>query len=71
MIVSDIKWETDGKEIDLPTEVEVADGMSDEEIADYLFDTYGWWPDVFAVPMTDDDRDYFGEYVNAIEAKVS
>jgi hypothetical protein len=45
--------------------------MSDDEIADYLSDTYGWLVDSFAVPMTDNDRDYFGEYVNEVEGRVS
>ena len=71
MKVSDIKWVTDGEVVDLPTEVEVEDGMSDDEIADYLSDTYGWLVISFALPMDDDDRDYFGEHVNAVEARVS
>lgn len=71
MLVSNIKWETDGEVVDLPTEVEVADGLDDDQIADYLSDTYGWLVDSFTLPMTDDDRDYFGEHVNEVEAKVS
>ena len=71
MIVSDIIWETDDEVVELPTEVEVDDNMSDDEIADYLSDTYGWLVISFALPMDDDDRDYFGEYVNEAEAKVS
>lgn len=42
MLVSGIIWETDGEVVDLPTEVEVDDNLSDDEIADYLSDTYGW-----------------------------
>ncbi len=71
MKVTDIKWETDGLDVELPKEVEVNDNMSDDEITDYLSDTYGWLVDSFAVPMTDDDRDYFGEYVNEVEGRVS
>ena len=71
MLVSKIEWETDGEEIDLPTEVEVADGLDDDQIADYLSDTYGWLVISFALPMDDDDRDYFGEHVNAVESRVS
>lgn len=71
MKVTDIKWETDGVDVELPKEVEVDDNMSDDEIADYLSDTYGWLVDSFAVPMTDNDRDYFGEYVNEVEGRVS
>ncbi len=70
MIVSNIIWVTDGFEVDLPTEVEVEDGMSDNEIADYLSDTYGWLVLEFSLPM-DDDIDEFGQYVNEVEAKVS
>ena len=68
MIVSDIKWVTDGEVVELPTEVEVEDGMSDDEIADYLSDTYGWLVDGFSLPM---DNDEFGMYVNEVEGKVS
>jgi hypothetical protein len=71
MKVSDIIWETDGEEIDLPTEVEVEDGLDDDAIADYLSDTYGFLLEGFSLPMDDDDRDYFGEYVNYVEGKVS
>lgn len=71
MLVSRIVWETDGEEIDLPTEVEVEDRMSDDEIADFLSDTYGWLVIAFSLPMDDDDIDEFGEYVNKVEAKVS
>ena len=71
MIASNIKWETDGYEVDLPTEVEVEDGMSDDEIADFLSDTYGWLVISFSLPMDDDDIDEFGQYVNEVEARVS
>jgi hypothetical protein len=68
MKVTDIKWETDGEVVNLPTEVEVDDNMSDDEIADFLSDTYGWLVNGFALPC---DKDYFGEFVNEVEAKVS
>ena len=71
MKVSDIKWETDGETINLPSEVEVNDNMSDDEIADYLSDTYGWLVESFSLPMNDDDIDEFGMYVNETEGKVS
>ena len=51
MLVTDIKWETDGEIVDLPTQVEVDDNMDDDEIADYLSDTYGWLVNGFALPM--------------------
>lgn len=71
MRVTDIKWETDGEVVDLPSEVEVADGMDDDEIADYLSDTYGWLVESFALPMDENDVDEFGEYINEVEGRVS
>ena len=71
MIVSDIIWVTDGEVVELPTEVEVNDDLSDDEIADYLSDTYGWLVDGFSLPMDNDGTDEFGMYVNEIEGKVS
>lgn len=71
MKVTNIKWETDGEVVDLPTEVEVEDGMSDDEVADFLSDEYGWLVNGFSLPMDNNDRDYFGEYVNEVEGKVS
>ena len=70
MKVTDIKWVTDGEVVELPTEVEVDDDLSDDEIADYLSDTYGWLVDGFTLP-TDNDIDEFGMYVNEVEGKVS
>lgn len=71
MKVTDIIWETDGEVVDLPSEVEVDDDMLDDEVADYLSDTYGWLVDSFSLPMDDNDIDEFGEYVNEVEGKVS
>ena len=71
MTITHIIWETDGNDVTLPTEVEVEDQLTDEEVADYLSDTYGYLVEGFSMPMTDDDRDYFGEFVNKVEAKVS
>ena len=69
MLVTNIIWFTD---IDsLPTEVEVDDNLSIDEIADYLSDEYGWLVDSFALPMDYEDRDYFGEYVNEVEGQIS
>ena len=55
MRITDIKWETDGEVVDLPNEVEVDDDMYDDEIADYLSDTYGWLVEGFALP-TDENN---------------
>lgn len=71
MKVTDIIWETDGEVVDLPNEVEVDDDMLDDEVADYLSDTYGWLVDSFSLPMDENDVDEFGEYVNEVEGKVS
>lgn len=74
MEVSNIKWETDGldaNDLGLPTNVEVSDDLDDDEIADYLSDTYGWLVESFSLPMTDNDNDYFGCHVNAVEGMVS
>ena len=71
MIVSDMKWETDGEVVDLPTDVEVDDDLDEDEIADYLSDEYGWLVESFALPMDNDDIDEFGMYVNEVEGKVS
>lgn len=71
MRVSNIKWVTDGEDVKLPTEVEVNDDFSDDEIADYLSDTYGWLVNGFSLPMDNDDIDEFGMYVNEVEGKVS
>jgi hypothetical protein len=38
-----IEWDTDGEDIDLPTEIEIPEGMTDEdEISDYLSDETGF-----------------------------
>jgi len=74
MLVSSIIWETDGIEqerLSLPYEVEVEDGMDEDDICDYLSDTYGFLVISFSLPMNDNDRDYFGEKINEIEGKCS
>ncbi|MEE3358212.1 MAG: hypothetical protein VZR31_09010 [Lachnospiraceae bacterium] len=40
-----VEWDTDGmdeEELDLPSEVEVPSELDDEDVADYLSDTYGF-----------------------------
>lgn len=72
--ISRIEWETDGVEVDLPKEVDLPsdiDVHDDYAIADYLSNTYGYLVESFSVPMTDDDIDEFGLYVNEVEGKVS
>lgn len=38
----DVTWDTDGEEVDLPTRVTIPEDVTDEGIADYLSDEYGW-----------------------------
>ena len=45
MKVVDIIWETDGDEVDLPTEMDIPDYIDpedDDAITDYLSDETGW-----------------------------
>lgn len=49
MIVYDIKWDTDGEEINLPTEVDFAEEIEEDMIADTLSDIYGWCVESFEV----------------------
>ncbi len=43
MKATNIKWDTDGENVTLPTEIEIPDGMTDEdEISDYLSDQTGF-----------------------------
>ncbi len=38
-----IKWDTDGDSVEIPTEMEISEGMMDEEeISDYLTDETGF-----------------------------
>lgn len=53
--VTDIKWDTDGEEVDLPDEEQIDLDISnesdwdeiEEEISNYLSDTYGFCHDGF------------------------
>ena len=43
MYAVDIKWDTDGYDIDLPTTIKVPDNLTDgEDISDWLSDEYGF-----------------------------
>lgn len=43
MKATHIKWDTDGEKIDLPDEIEIPDGMEDEdEISDYISEQTGF-----------------------------
>ena len=38
-----IQWDTDGEDIQLPSEIDIPNGMTDgDEISDYLSDTTGF-----------------------------
>ena len=49
--VVDIKWETDGYDVDLPTEMEIpeyfidGDGIDEEAVSDWISDETGWLHD--------------------------
>jgi hypothetical protein len=57
MIVYNIEWDTDGFEIDLPTEVDVPDNIDINDIADYLSDEYGFLVEEFDIEFDDDYDD--------------
>ena len=40
--VTEIDWETDGEDVDLPTTMDVPSDLEEDEIADYLSDQKGW-----------------------------
>ena len=43
MKATNILWDTDGQEVNLPTEIEIPEGMTDEEeISDYISDETGF-----------------------------
>lgn len=45
LYATNIVWETDGENVDLPNEVELPPHLSEkdeDEISDYLSDEYGW-----------------------------
>lgn len=54
MKITDIIWDCSDSGIvpdDLPTEVEVSDDLTADQIADYLTEKYGWCVDSFAIPF--------------------
>ena len=59
--VTDIKWDTDGEEVDLPDEEQINLDISnesdwdeiEEEIGNYLSDTYGFCHDGFTYNVID------------------
>lgn len=50
MKAMNIIWDTDGEDISLPTEIDIPEGMEDEEeISDYLSETTGYCHKGFAL----------------------
>lgn len=43
-----IDWDTDGEQVDLPTEV-IVEKMDDDLYADYLSDRFGWCVNSFSI----------------------
>lgn len=61
MNVTNIKWVTDGYDVDLPTELEIPerfideDGVVDEDmVSDWLSDAVGWLHDGFQIEKIED-----------------
>jgi|TARA_Y100000310_G_scaffold103387_1_gene101744 hypothetical protein len=54
--IYDIDWDTDGVEVDLPTDLEVEwdyglfkNGWDEDEVVDWLTDEFGWCVNGFSV----------------------
>lgn len=64
MKATNIIWDTDGEDVALPTEIEIPNGMTDEdEISDYITDETGFCHCGFELVVglctfPDDDKDY-------------
>lgn len=52
VIAYDIDWETDGYEIELPTQVRIPNNVEEDYIADYLSDEYGYLVNGFKILKT-------------------
>ena len=50
-----IQWDTDDQVVDLPTEVEIPEGYSEDDVADYLSDEHGYC--VFNFDIDDDEEE--------------
>lgn len=53
MKATNINWETDGEITDLPEEVFIDVPIDEDEVADWLSDTYGWLVDSFSIEYDD------------------
>ena len=53
--VINIKWKTDGYDVNLPNEIEIPkefinfDGVDEDAVSDWLSDTTGWLHDGFTI----------------------
>ncbi len=69
-----IKWETDGCEVDLPSEVNIPerfidkDGVDEEAVSDWLSDMSGWLHDGFEI--VDEIKEIITEYITDTITKV-
>lgn len=67
-IACNIKWETDGQDVNLPEEVELPDEIDVDaigEVEDYLSDEYGYLVNSFNIEC--DIEEYNPEYLDLIE----
>ena len=60
---TNIDWETDGQEVDLPKTVEVPDDLDADEIADYLSDEHGFLVNTFQIK--DAEERYMADWENS------
>ena len=51
MIAFNIEWETDGYNIDLPSEVEIPSYIDESFVADYLSDEFGYLVNSFELDI--------------------
>ncbi len=50
LYATNIQWETDGEEVELPKKVKLPFlYMKEQDISDYLSDTYGWLHNGFEI----------------------
>lgn len=78
MKATNIIWDTDGEDISLPSEIEIPEGMTDEdEISDFLSDTTGFCHEGFVLEF-DDPRDiiiklifFYGDTPDMCEYKLT
>ena len=50
----DINWVTDGEDVDLPSEVDIPWDVFDDDIENWLSDTYGFFVDNYVLETEED-----------------